>query len=58
MHIFLGYYQASMQNLPESMEEPVLALDTKGFSILGAAFSAAMVLLCMLISGLSLRVIQ
>ena len=51
MHIFLGYYQVSMQNLPESMEEPTLALDTRGFSILGAAFSAAMVLLSLLVSG-------
>lgn len=52
MHLFLGYYPVSLQNLPESMEEPILSRDTRGFAILGAVFSAAMFLLCVLVSGL------
>lgn len=52
MHLFLGYYPVSLQSLPESMEEPILSYDSKGFAILGAVFSAAMVFLCILVAGI------
>jgi hypothetical protein len=51
MHLFLGYYSVSLQNLPEVMDEPLLSYDAKSFAIVGAVFSAAMVLLCVLVSG-------
>lgn len=51
MHLFLGYYSVSVHNLPERMEEPILSFDTKSCAILGAIFSAAMFLLCILVSG-------
>jgi hypothetical protein len=51
MHLFLGYYPVSLQNLPERMDEPIFTFDVKGFSVFGAIFSAAMVLLCILVSG-------
>lgn len=51
MHLFLGYYPVSLQSLPETMNEPLLSYDTKSFAIFGAVLSAAMVLLCVLVSG-------
>jgi uncharacterized membrane protein YbhN (UPF0104 family) len=54
MHLFLGYYPVSLQNLPEKIDEPILSYDIKGFAILSAVFSAAMVLLCVLVAGLLL----
>ncbi|KAI6183254.1 SAC domain-containing protein [Aphelenchoides bicaudatus] len=50
MHLFLGYYPVSLQNLPERMEEPFLSYDAKSFAITGAIIAAAMVLLCLLVS--------
>lgn len=49
--MFLGNYQVDPNNLPERFEDSTFRLDANGGAIIGAIFSTAMVLLCLLVSG-------
>jgi hypothetical protein len=55
MHLLLGYYPVNEHSMPEGLEEPLFTFDTKGFAIVGAIFSLAMTILCVLVSGESLK---
>lgn len=50
--LFLGNFKVDPNSLPDRFESSMFRLDANGMAIIGAIFSTAMVLLCILISGI------
>jgi len=50
LDLYLGNYKVDPNNLPSSFEYSIFSLDANGGAIAGCIFSAAMMLLCVLVS--------
>ncbi|CAD5211808.1 unnamed protein product [Bursaphelenchus xylophilus] len=50
MNLLLGYYKLPEMGAPEDLDRPLVSWDANGFAVVGAVFSMAMTLLCVLIS--------